>query len=126
MTFRYARHTDNLESLKLFYTEVLRLEVLGSFEDHDGFDGVFIGRAFTDWHLEFTSTNESVAKNFDENNPLVFYVSSPIELDTIKKNIKLHNIPVHKHPNPYWSKHNAIFVKDPDGFPVIVLFKLAK
>ena len=126
MTFRYARHTDNLESLKWFYTEVLRLELLGSFQGHHGFDGIFIGRGFTDWHLEFTSTNEFVEKKFDENNPLVFYVSSQLELDSIKKIIKMNNIAVLEHPNPYWSKHNAVFIKDPDGFPIIVLFKLAK
>lgn len=126
MTFRYARHTDNLESLKWFYIEALRLELLGSFEGHEGFDGIFIGRGFTDWHLEFTSTNGTVEKHYDENNPLVFYVTSQLELEDIVKTIKMNNIPILEHPNPYWSKNKAVFVRDPDGFPVIILFKLAK
>jgi len=32
MKFRFARHTNNLDKLKQFYTRVLDFEVLGSFE----------------------------------------------------------------------------------------------
>lgn len=47
MIFRNARHTKNLKSIIQFYTSVLELEVLGSFENHNGYDGVFIGKENT-------------------------------------------------------------------------------
>ena len=45
MLFRYARHTQNLGKLIYFYTSVLEFEVIGKFEDHNGYDGVFLGKA---------------------------------------------------------------------------------
>jgi hypothetical protein len=40
---RVARPTDHLEEVVHFYTEGVGLMVLGSFEDHHGFDGVMLG-----------------------------------------------------------------------------------
>ena len=37
---RIARPTDHLDEVVTFYRDGLGFEVLGSFEDHDGFDGV--------------------------------------------------------------------------------------
>jgi catechol 2,3-dioxygenase-like lactoylglutathione lyase family enzyme len=44
MKFRVARHTNDLDKIKTFYTTVLGFEVLGSFEDHDSYDGLFLGK----------------------------------------------------------------------------------
>ena len=41
MKFRYARHTNNLDTLIDFYQNVIGLEKLGGFKDHNGYDGVF-------------------------------------------------------------------------------------
>src|ERR1041384_441627 len=41
--FRVARPTDNLPEIVRFYRDGLGLEVLTSFENHDGFDGVMLG-----------------------------------------------------------------------------------
>ena len=38
-----ARPTDNLDEVMRFYIVGLGLEELGSFEDHDGFDGMMVG-----------------------------------------------------------------------------------
>ena len=43
MQFRSARHTDNIEGLKTFYTEIIGLDILGDFKDHDGYSGIFLG-----------------------------------------------------------------------------------
>lgn len=42
---RVARATDNLAKLVQFYRDGLGFAVLGSFEDHAGFDGVLLGHA---------------------------------------------------------------------------------
>jgi catechol 2,3-dioxygenase-like lactoylglutathione lyase family enzyme len=52
---RVARPTDNLEALLRFYEQGLGLGVLYRFEDHDGFDGVMLGRAGAPYHFEFTA-----------------------------------------------------------------------
>lgn len=41
MTFRFARHTNDLEQLKSFYTSVLGLELIGGFENHNGIQWFF-------------------------------------------------------------------------------------
>src|SRR2546429_8854439 len=53
-TLRVARPSDNLPELIRFYRDGLGLEVLASFENHNGFDGVMLGRKGTPYHLEFT------------------------------------------------------------------------
>ena len=65
MDFRFARHTNNLENLKLFYIHILGFELLGGFENHNDYNGIFIGKPNEDWHLEFTQSNEIVAFNYN-------------------------------------------------------------
>jgi catechol 2,3-dioxygenase-like lactoylglutathione lyase family enzyme len=66
MKFRVARHTNDLDKIKTFYTTVLGFEVLGSFENHDSYDGLFLGKPNLDWHLEFTKSDETVDFNYNE------------------------------------------------------------
>ena len=51
---RVARPTDNLPALLRFYGEGLGLEQLAAFRNHNGFDGVMLGRPQVPHHLEFT------------------------------------------------------------------------
>ena len=51
---RIARPTDNLAAVVAFYRDGLGFEVLGEFRDHDGFDGVMLGRQGAAYHLELT------------------------------------------------------------------------
>jgi len=41
---RVARPSDDLDRLLIFYRDGLGLDVLFRFEDHQGFDGVMLGR----------------------------------------------------------------------------------
>ena len=81
MIFRVARHTDNIQKIRYFYTEILGFKVLGEFKDHDGYDGIFIGKENTAWHLEFTTSDKQPNHKFDKDDILVFYPAS-------KKNMK--------------------------------------
>ena len=74
MQLRIARHTNKIEEINIFYTTILNLEILGEFQKHDGYDGVFIGKPAFDWHLEFTTTHEDVDHQFDEDDCLVFHL----------------------------------------------------
>lgn len=119
MKFRFARHTNNLEKLKTFYTTVLGLEVLGSFENHATYDGVFIGKQNLDWHLEFTQSNEIVAFNFNEDDILVFYPETLSEYDSLLENINKNNINFIESKNPFWNDSGKMIL-DPDGYRIIV------
>ena len=48
-TLRIARPTDQLDDVARMYTEGLGFEVLGRFQDHDGFDGVMLGVPGAAW-----------------------------------------------------------------------------
>ncbi|CAM4239449.1 VOC family protein [Flavobacterium terrigena] len=119
MKFRFARHTNNLEKLKSFYTTVLGLEVLGSFENHATYDGVFLGKQNLNWYLEFTQSDEIVEFNFNEDDILVFYPETLVEYDSLIENINKNRINFTTSKNPYWNQ-NGKMVLDPDGYRIII------
>ena len=119
MTFRYARHTNNLEQLKSFYIDVLGLELLGGFENHDGYNGVFIGKQEENWHLEFTQSDEIANHTFDDDDLLIFYPSSKLEFEWLQEKLKNHSIQFVKSKNPYWNENGIQFL-DPDGFGIVI------
>lgn len=119
MTFRFARHTNNLEQLKSFYISVLGLELLGSFENHNGYDGVFLGNPKENWHLEFTKSEDVVDFNFGEEDILVFYPNSKLEFDLIHKKLVANSIEFIHAKNPYWNDNGKLFL-DPDGYRIVI------
>ena len=119
MTFRFARHTNNLEQIKSFYIDILGLELLGGFENHEGYDGVFIGKPNENWHLEFTKSDEIVTFNFGEEDILVFYPNTKLEFELIHDRIESHSIKFIDSKNPYWNE-NGKMILDPDGYRVVI------
>ena len=119
MKFRLARHTNRLAQLTDFYINLMGLDLLGQFKNHSGYDGVFIGKANSDWHLEFTQTTEPVHHIFDEDDILVFYPGVQSEYDSLLERIASHNIATVKAKNPYWQV-NGITIKDPDGHSIVI------
>ena len=81
-TLRVARPTDNLDAVVHFYRDGLGLTVLYRFDDHDGIDGVMLGRAGAPYHLEFTHTQSHPAGRAPtQDNLLVFYLPDQREWD---------------------------------------------
>ncbi|CAM3534052.1 VOC family protein [Flavobacterium gelidilacus] len=119
MKFRFARHTNDLDKIKTFYTTVLGFEVLGSFEDHDSYDGLFLGKPNLDWHLEFTKSDETVDFNYNEDDILVFYPNTIIEYNQLIENILKNSIEIITSKNPYWNE-NGKMIFDPDGFRIVI------
>ena len=119
MTFRFARHTNDLEQIKSFYIDILGFELLGGFENHNGYDGVFIGKSNENWHLEFTKSEEIVLFDFNEDDNLVFYPNNKMEFDFILNKIQSKKIEFVKAKNPYWNE-NGKMILDPDGYRVVI------
>ena len=118
MKLRLARHTEDLQQLIFFYTTLIGLEVLGSFQDHEGYNGVFIGSNDNNWHLEFTYSKEPPQHHSDEDDLLVFYCSDD-EYAEIKKRLTKQATPRFIPKNPYWNTNGSCFL-DPDGFRIII------
>lgn len=119
MTFRFARHTNNLEQLKSFYIDILGFELLGGFENHSGYDGVFIGNPEENWHLEFTKSDEVVTFNFSEEDILVFYPNTKLEFELIHDKLLANKLEFIEARNPYWNE-NGKMILDPDGYRVVI------
>lgn len=122
MTFRYARHTTDLKRIEAFYTTIVGLQKLGAFKDHDGYDGIFLGLPGLDWHLEFTVSGNKPARVFDEEDILVFYLHSKIEINATRETLKNSGIETEIPKNPYWQK-NGMMISDPDGYKIIFSYK---
>lgn len=119
MNFRYARHTQKIESLIYFYTSVLNFEVLGEFKNHEGYDGVFLGIKGENWHLEFTQNEEKPRSVFDDDDILVFYPTTKKSYDEIVENLKKFEVPLLAAKNPYWKDQGVCF-EDCDHYKIVV------
>lgn len=119
MNLRVARHTNNLEKIKSFYITVLGFELLGSFENHDTYDGIFIGKSELDWHFEFTQSETKAYHIFDEDDIIVIYPKTILEYNMLTNRLVDNDILIITSKNPYWNKNGKMFL-DPDGFRIVI------
>ncbi len=118
-TLRVARATDHLEEILHFYEAGVGLTRLGSFEDHDGFDGVILGVPGALYHLEFTRKRNHVAGRApNQDHLLVFYCTHQKDwLEAVNQMIAAGYLPVSSF-NPYWARAGRTF-EDPDGYRIV-------
>lgn len=117
---RVARPTDNLNAVTRFYRDGLGFEVLYEFHDHDGFDGIMLGRKGAPYHLEFTRKHGHAAGGAPtQDNLLVFYVPDEFEWREAIERLKNRGYPPVKAFNPYWDQQGKTF-EDPDGYRVVL------
>ena len=116
---RVARATDHLDQVVRFYADGVGLARLGSFADHDGFDGVMLGVPDASYHLEFTRKRGHVAGRAPiHDNLLVFYLPDGQEWqEAIDRMVAAGYRPVPSF-NPYWDRTGRTF-EDPDGYRVV-------
>jgi len=119
MKLRYARHCRNLHVIKEFYLGLLNMTELGSFQDHEGYSGVFLGYPDADWHLEFTTSEEEPVHTPDPDDALVLYPASKKVYSALMDNMDRKKIIRQHSRNPYWQK-NGIEIRDPEGFSIII------
>ena len=117
---RIARPTNDFEAILRFYRDGLGLEVLESFSDHEGFDGVMLGQRGEAFHFEFTRERGVDAPRApSDDHLLVFYLAGPAELAArVERMIANGFHPVASH-NPYWDARGRTF-EDADGYRVVL------
>src|SRR2546423_5181244 len=117
---RIVRPTDNMADVVKFYRDGLGFEVVGSFEDHDGFDGVLLAHRGAEYHLEFThKAGHSAGRAPSADNLLVFYLPQIEEWNEAIARLEHHAYRAVKSFNPYWDKRGKTF-EDPDGYRVVL------
>lgn len=117
---RVARPTDRLDAIVEMYRLGLGFEILGSFRDHDGFDGVMLGHAGEGYHLEFTSQQgHRVGDAPTRDHLLVFYVPDQTEWEAICAQVAAAGFERVTSYNPYWDRGGRTF-EDLDGYRVVL------
>ncbi len=117
---RVARPSDDLSVVVKFYRDGLGFEVLGEFKDHDGFDGVMLGRKEAAYHLEFTrKKGHKAGRALTEDNLLVFYLPDAGTWKSAVARLEHAGYKAVKAFNPYWDKKGKTF-EDPDGYRVVL------
>jgi hypothetical protein len=117
---RIARPVSNLSSAKFMYCAGLGLRVLGSFEDHEGFDGVMLGRAGLSYHFEFTHCRTHPVQPSPTSEDLaVFYVANNAEWQGACASMLSAGFIRVTSFNPYWEVRGQTF-EDQDGYRVVL------
>jgi catechol 2,3-dioxygenase-like lactoylglutathione lyase family enzyme len=117
---RVARPTDHINEIIVFYRDGLGFNVLRSFQDHDGFDGVMLGHRDAGYHLEFTvKQGHTAGRAPTEDNLLVFYLPEG-EFEPAVERMATHGYEPVPSFNPYWDRCGVTF-EDADGYRVVLV-----
>jgi GNAT superfamily N-acetyltransferase len=116
MQFRVARHTRRLDELVAFYRDGVGLPEIGRFQNHAGYNGVFLEITGTGAHLEFTSGGIHDPPEPNPESLLVLYVGNRSAMREIEARLRASPVPP---ANPYWA--SALTFLDPDGFRVVIV-----
>ena len=117
---RVARPTARLEAIAAMYRLGLGFELLGRFEDHDGFDGVMLGLEGSAYHLEFTQQRGQPAPGPPSpENLLVFYLPDHAQWQTTCHKMIAAGFQLVQSHNPYWDRRGQTF-EDLDGYRVVI------
>ena len=112
---RVARPTDHLDQVVEMYCKGL-----GSFQDHEGFDGVMLGTKGSGYHLEFTHhRGHQVGRAPTQDNLLVFYLPDEAEWNDRCERMKRAGFVEIPSYNPYWDRHGKTF-EDIDSYRVVL------
>jgi len=117
MQLRVARHTERLDALVRFYRDGLGLTEVGGFQDHDGYEGVFLEVPGTGAHLELTAGGAHGGPVPHPESLLVLYLGDEHAVRAVADRLGAEPVAP---ANPYWAEHGLTF-EDPDGFRVVLV-----
>lgn len=117
---RIARPVTNLTRSTNMYTRGLGLQILGSFRDHEGFDGVMLGIPDAGYHFEFVhAPGHPVTPTPTVEDLVVCYVPVQEDWDARCQAMLAAGFAQVPSFNPYWDVRGRTF-QDPDGYRVVV------
>lgn len=102
------------------YRAGLGFDELGRFADHAGFDGVMLGQAGLDYHLEFTVCRaHPLAPAPTPEDLLVFYLPQAAQWESACQSVLAAGFIEVAPYNPYWRQHGRSFA-DHDGYRLVL------
>ncbi|AYZ62490.1 glyoxalase [Burkholderia multivorans] len=117
---RIARPVSHLAATERMYRDAFGLTVLARFQDHDGFDGVMLGREGMDYHFEFTHCRtHPVAPAPTPEDLIVFYLPDSEIWKAACARATAHGFVRVKAFNPYWEVSGQTF-EDLDGYRIVL------
>jgi hypothetical protein len=117
---RIARPVSDLAKTKSMYSRGLGLSVIGSFENHDGFDGVMLGHSDSNYHFEFTFCRSHPITPTPTNEDLtVFYIPAESEWENTCSSMITAGFKQVSSLNPYWDVQGRTY-EDHDGYRVVL------
>jgi catechol 2,3-dioxygenase-like lactoylglutathione lyase family enzyme len=117
---RIARPVSDLERSVDMYCRGLGYRVLGSFEDHAGFDGVMIGAPGCGFHFEFTRFRDHpLAPAPTPEDLVVLYVPAADEWWSACERMTTAGFKSVVSFNPYWDVRGRTF-EDPDRYRIVM------
>lgn len=117
---RIARPVSNLDRSVQQYKVGLSLEQIGSFDEHDGFAGVMLGKTGEPFHFEFTFCRAHPVKPSPTvEDLLVFYVPDNGDWQECCRRMQQAGFVEVPPFNPYWSQRGRSF-RDNDGYIVVI------
>src|SRR5262249_16936812 len=117
---RVARPARDLARSVRFYHDLLGLPVVGGFQDHAGYDGVFFGLP-GGGELELT-VGPAQPAGATEGGLLVLYVHTGREGGPAGRRVRAAGVTRVASPNPYWNRTGQTYL-DQDGYRVVVATK---
>ena len=120
LKLRIARPVSALERSVTMYVAGLGLAVIGRFADHDGFDGVMLGKSGLDYHFEFTYfRSHPVRPGPTPEDLVVFYLPDRAEWQRTCRAMLDAGFAEVASFNPYWDRRGRTF-EDHDGYRVVL------
>ena len=117
---RIARPSRDLELATDFYRGAMGFELLGAFDDHEGFDGVILGHPSWPYHLELTRhRTEPTTPAMTDEDLLVFYYPDLAAWTAVVQRMRDANAAEVVPTNPYW-RSRAVTFTDPDGNRLVI------
>ncbi len=117
---RVARATNLLKQISEMYQTGLELSVLGSFNDHAGFDGVILGKENFPYHFEFTQQNGFQAPpSHSAESLIVFYIPNLTDWENQKNKMLQAGFKLAASHNPYWDAHGCTLI-DPENYRIVL------
>ena len=102
------------------YRRGLGLSIIGSFEDHAGFDGVMLGVPGGGYHFELTRCrNHPVAPTPTAEDLVVLYIPGAAEWQTACERMAAARFAQVASFNPYWDARGRTY-EDPDGYRIVL------
>jgi catechol 2,3-dioxygenase-like lactoylglutathione lyase family enzyme len=117
---RIAKPVRDLTRARDMYSHGLGLQVLGSFQDHDGFDGVMLGVPGAGYHFEFTRARHHPQRPSSTVDDLVvFYIPGEAEWRSMCDRMLAAGFTPVRAFNPYWEARGRTY-EDGDGYRIVL------